>query len=860
MLNTAVFSARGNDKGLHFLPDKQIERLYLNEKESECDIKFVITLMHHHYEWFNEAIKLDLEKALFGGTSLLLLGHEHVSSSKSNVLNGEDEIKIVAGGILRDRKNNKRRSFNSILVDTDKGSVCVYKFRYSERNTYTALMEKSELPVKRYRNNRLCPSKEFLMEILEDTQNNLTRNLTEYYTFPRITLEGNGEFTETIKKTEICSINDFLELLYDKKNVIIKGEENTGKTALMQYLYWYLKNVKIPVLFSAENMKSKSVDKFVKDAFRNQYSEYDYDYAKFLEEDLCNKVALVDDIHLIKSVQCKNILKELRKHFGYIVITVKDEFDFDVYRTVRDELDPENNFVYYKINKFFADKRKELIGNVITAYSKHKCVSNDIDLSDDANRTVQDIHMALNKQMKLFSVNPNMIIQFTKYFIDNFLDNTTNSQSAFGMVFESNLFNSMRKVVPDTLVSTYGTVLEELSHYIHTNKQYPVKLAAVEKVIVAYNEEYDQKINACRFISELQEAKILKSVEDGQGIKFRSNNLLAYFLAKRINRQFNDDRDYKDLYDVLNNICFGINDSVVLFLSYITQNTKLLLSICDTAEKFTSDWIEFDLKKKNVRFLFERGVVSEVTEPKEEERKDITIVETESEKINDKRSVIETKDLYDYSEEDLELEINKLMKASKYVEVIAKALPNFQHVLKKDAKEKIIRSIYTIPNKIIYRILHDIDVNFDDFIDELARLFNENRTGEEISKEKIEKMFCTVSVCFILSMYNFYALEATDRNTVVPLSKYRESDNVNYMIENAMMYENLADVPNLSKLTDSILKEGNTVGNNMIQRVIRKCLIYNGLLNDAEKRSLRSKYFPRDKGKSILLSQLRNKY
>ena len=109
-------------------------------------------------------------------------------------------------------------------------------------------------------------------------------------------------------------------------------------------------------------------------------------------------------------------------------------------------------------------------------------------------------------------------------------------------------------------------------------------------------------------------------------------------------------------------------------------------------------------------------------------------------------------------------------------------------------------------------------------------------------------------------MYNFYALEATDRNTVVPLSKYRESDNVNYMIENAMMYENLADVPNLSKLTDSILKEGNTVGNNMIQRVIRKCLIYNGLLNDAEKRSLRSKYFPRDKGKSILLSQLRNKY
>ena len=49
-------------------------------------------------------------------------------------------------------------------------------------------------------------------------------------------------------------------------------------------------------------------------------------------------------------------------------------------------------------------------------------------------------------------------------------------------------------------------------------------------------------------------------------------NYLSYFIAKKINKLIErNGPDIEELHYILNNICFGINDTILLFLSYFDK-------------------------------------------------------------------------------------------------------------------------------------------------------------------------------------------------------------------------------------------------------------------------------------------------
>ena len=57
----------------------------------------------------------------------------------------------------------------------------------------------------------------------------------------------------------------------------------------------------------------------------------------------------------------------------------------------------------------------------------------------------------------------------------------------------------------------------------------------------------------------------------------------------------------EDLKEVLDNICFGINGDVILFLSYITSNTQILKPILQSISTHMDDWVELDINKNNMK-------------------------------------------------------------------------------------------------------------------------------------------------------------------------------------------------------------------------------------------------------------------
>lgn len=848
LLNTAIFSKLSNDKGLHFFPDNILNRIPVSETEYGNDIKYSICVMHHHYEWFHDSMKNKLETSLIKGTSLLILGHEHTPKAKCTTIDNYKSLDIVYGGILFNDKI--KGSFNLIIIDDLKENIEVIKYVESNEEIYTKSDTiQYKLIDKKINQNNLYPTDKFLKDFCNDDKNSISNNFTDYYVFPRLMIEESDPITKDKEKdVEIFNIETFKKVLENKRYITIKGKENFGKTTFLKFLYLnFLKN-QIPIFISAKDLFSKKIDNFIEQAFYDQYGNDYQKYTRFLQTDNSNKIIFIDDADHIKESNLKVLLSKLRDMFGYIVLCIKDKVELDIFEKVISELDDNFKFDIYRLTNFYSDKRKALIDKIINVKFK--------DREDDEKKDLfsNTICENIRKQFEFLDINPNWIIKYTEYIINNG-EIACSDKNVFNIIFDNNIINNLRKYTSDTNLQSYTYILENIAYFIHKEHRYPFTIADLNKIITDYNEDFDQKISPTKFLDVLRKTKILKLTADGMGYIFTDNNVFAYFLAKKINRKYNNDRNNSDLLDILNNICFGVNDNVILFLSYITQNKDILLKICDEAESYTSTWEEFSLNEKNIEYLSKYKRVLKISNPQPKSKDEIIELETESEKIKDEHKEIEITNLYDYNEDDLNLESNKLLKATKYLEIIARALPNFRYSLLVNEQKNFIKNIYSLPNKIIFRLLSQIDQNFDFVIDNIhSRL----PVDKNVSRDKIIEVVFSVSIGIILSLYYATSKESVNKENVRVLSKYMDSDNFNNVIQNCMMQEEVSNIDELQKYIDILLKKDDIIIYNMVHLILSKCIIYNTNVESSVKRKLMDKYFKTDQRRRLLISQIKH--
>ena len=845
LINTAIFSTLKDDKGIHYLPIRYIEEL---SQKSNADL--AITVMHHSHEWFAEKTKILLEKVLYESTSILFLGHEHNPSSKELTFNNIEKINIIAGGIFGG--NTQRSEFNAIILDTEKSKIETYSFNWETKGNIYKHKKVNENNVfyKKSLSKSLFPVDEFLEALKKDEKHKVSENFTDYFVFPRLTANNSEEYSDNI---EICDIKIFLEKLELRKRIIIEGNENAGKTVLLKRIYLSLLKTKTPLLFIVEDIKNKRSDKVIKFVFQEQYGENEIDYIKFQQLDSSSKVAIIDDADKLRKESLEGLIDVLEKEFDYIIISSRRKWDFNIIKSAKKSLNSEEEYFKYKLNGFYSDKREELIGNICLAKSANK--------SEDISRTVKKINGFIKNQFHLFRIDPDFIIQYVEYFYDSASTFDNANSNVFNKVFENNIVNFIRKCDKRGNVDEIFIVMEEISYFIHFNKKYPINITDFEKIINEYNYEYDQGIKAKELYDIAIEAKILKEVGNSFEIKFCNNNYLAFFTARRLNRKFNENNDSNDLRYVLNNICFGINGDIVLFLSYITSNIQILNSIYQASEKYMSLWEEFNLDDGNIRFLSHFSTNVEVKAPSATDKEKLAEMETKAEQAVYSDEVLEAMDIYDYDEKEAETFKYKILKALNYTEMLAKALPNFYHMLPRVLKENFVKNMYTSPNKILNYILSDIDDNFDSIVDEILEYYNNQNRSESNKKVKTKQdvtiLLINISISLILGLYDYIANISTNDRTIQTLNKFPYSGNINYEIQNVIMEENAENTPVFIKKIDKLYDKNDKLVELMTKQIVRKCLLCHDNIKLSDKHHLEEKYFKNKKErKSLLLNKM----
>lgn len=227
LLNSELFSScndsiHDDDKGLHYLPNSVWENI-----SRKKDVDLVLTMSHRGPEWFDWSTSYAFKKHLLANADVFLYGHEHVGEIQDLCQKDNALLKSMAQCI--DFTSNNI-SFTTLLVDLELNEIKVKAFSWDQEEDMFVGINDGNFAISKDHNCQYLiePNEGYKKELSLDDDK---QSIDKYYVFPGVEVE-NNENSEEIKE-----FHEFLTLLTTKKQVIIEGNDSSGKTTLLKQAY-----------------------------------------------------------------------------------------------------------------------------------------------------------------------------------------------------------------------------------------------------------------------------------------------------------------------------------------------------------------------------------------------------------------------------------------------------------------------------------------------------------------------------------------------------------------------------------------------------------------------------------------------
>lgn len=844
LINSAPFSLLGNgnrDKGMHYIPSQELEKLNI-----EMNQKYTISVIHHGPEWFSDASKQQLYNKFNESTDLLFVGHEHFALNEDKTVNGK-HIDISSGLALYG--TNTEQGFNALILDTDAHTLNGYKF-INNGKIYKPSKVIDNKNVMFNTNNSFRFTPEFQKELLTDMNERDGENYSKYFVFPSLEAK---ETNSKLKNYTVTSEDKFKELMSLKNKISIEGSSRTGKSILAKHLTNNLSEDYTVLLLTEDSFLPKNIKNIIKYAFQNEYGD-DADVDEFLQLEKEKKVLIVDGSDKVEKEKWNSFLDEYLEQFGHIITFCNIDWNLNIKDRAVEEL-TENSFLYLKICPFYYVKREQLIKKICSNYLVEFP-------SLDVEGKSKKINEEITNQIKYFQLTPDFIHQFVDYYIQFSHIKTQSETNVFSKVFAANItYRISKNTKEENDIDEILIVLDYVANYIHFVKRYQkISYKEFEIAVDEYRKRYDNEELNIKYVYDVAiKSNILKSSSTSFEVEFCDENLLAYFVAQHLNRTCQMGERPQDLKEVLDNICFGINGDIILFLSYVTSNTQILAPILQSIFTHMDNWVELDFDKNNIEYL---SKVSTNPTPKLPDKKDKEKIKEEKNEME--KEIIAEKEhqadsLYSYDASKVNSFSNKIAKSINYLELVAKILPNFRFMLQGDEKKVITSILYIYPNKLLYFMLKDIDANCSRIIEDILKNKPKTRKGILITEDMITRELQNQSISYILSIYDFVSVTASTNKTIGDLEKFDYNQNTNYKIQNLMMQENIANFKTFAARAEQIYDEADlSLIKQMVSLIVRKYFIYHDVEMHGDAIRLIDKIFGKEQRSHFQILQAKN--
>ena len=804
LLNSAPFSTKDKlDKQFHYFPQYVSEKLARN---ADADLK--VTVMHHHFEWCEWETK-DLLKKAIASDDITFFGHDHKSESITTEISGGVTHNIIMGGEFSLKKNEC--SFNCIVYNSDSADIERFVFDWSQNDEIFIKKVQGKINC---RKNDITPSEKYIEKILEDKQG-ISSHFTDYYVLPKLVAE--GEAFSSKDSIDFIEIDDIFDAISTDKVIRITGVNGAGKTTLLKYLYYEAAQRGYYPLFVEKGLyKNSRMDKMLKDLFEDQYlPQTDNGYEKFLQAEDTKKIIFIDNLDLISNDTARaNFIVNLLDR-GYQVIYSTKEKGQDLEEMAKEHL-KQKAISTIDITLFYKESRDKLVERVGAIYKKNE-------------ESISTIKSALDYmvqcQTSLFSFTPNNMLQYIKYFLRNTSVEQKGIQT-ISMVFEANIRSAIFDLEKPEIATLYLSAVEFIADQMYFElRTENINISKLEELIEKFNEKRKAGINAKVFKDTCIEARIFKDHKDSFYFSFYDKNAYAYFVAKNINKEFERNQaNQTKLNYVMEHICFGINDIIVVFLAFIRNNTNIILNMAEQTTKLLHEYPEWNFDEKNIGFLHQSSKMA-INAPNEKERKE---AHEQIENVEKERhDIVKFRGIFDFDEDDVNTERYKILRALKYLQIIGRSFVDQYGDLEAEEIDRIVKSVFSDTQKLIFAILNPYQEKIDEIVKNIVEFSKQEFPNDEIDESEAREIVAQVGTILALNIMNDIAFNATNVSTIIALREGPIKTS-NHNIFQLMMEENTGNTAEFVAKAVSLRKQldNNPYAKMLVAQIARKHIIY----------------------------------
>lgn len=839
LLNTAPFSCDSDD-GLHYLPEDAIHSL-----TTESNADFSLVVMHHSPDWFEFSQKKELENTLSKRCSLAFYGHEHFPGTQNVLYDNGNRIVKQAGGAWWQSSVPTLSDYYAALFDTESRKYFLSKFSWNaDRSAFVATMKQEHILMqKSLCGTGLTYQEKYIATVMADSKNTIAQSVSDYFVFPTLRFNASKEYS---RGKAIDKMEDFIAFIKENRYVAVMGGSNSGKTTLLKMTFKELQTQYVVLYCGTDDITGRSQENILKELVTDTYGADSYSLFQAIPSD--KKVIIIDDLHRISPKHLNKFLRGIEDIFGTIVVASDETSQFDIVQMVKDNIKASKEFKKASISRLYAEKRLALIQKIVLIKT-----DNDELKAAGIARTLEQ---CLNSYKLAFRTDIDFVVQFVDYYCAHLGELDKSDATVFSKVFEASIERSIAPHLVGRKENSNDIIvaLSEIAHYIHFNKEYPINAEHIHEVIAAYCEYYDNRyLTAERFIEIGVNSGLLSRTSNGYEYRFASKNHLAYFVAKALNRRFHDTGDTTDLESIVRQSCFSINGDILLFMTYISDNVNIPRLLLEQAVSYVSGWTEFDLSDIGIKYLQSMPAKSLVS-PKEDEKEEE--IHNQAIEEEERDTIIETLDIYDYDETKIDELNNQLIRAFLQLKIIARNFSAFISILPGPVKKDYVSAMYQLPNKIFSQWAESIDNSLDYLVEEVIAWQEEpDFEGKKLSREDILRFFQEVSLNMLLNLYYVASSHGANDNTVDYLAQQNYiSPSLNYRIERLMFWEKVDDYQAVIKEAEELCSlQGDGMAKNMTLAILRHMLVHSDKIIDRERRRISSKYFsPRTQAKILM--------
>ncbi len=839
LLNTAPFSCDSDD-GLHYLPEDAIHSL-----TTESNADFSLVVMHHSPDWFEFSQKKELENTLSKRCSLAFYGHEHFPGTQNVLYDNGNRIVKQAGGAWWQSSVPTLSDYYAALFDTESRKYFLSKFSWNaDRSAFVATMKQEHILMqKSLCGTGLTYQEKYIATVMADSKNTIAQSVSDYFVFPTLRFNASKEYS---RGKVIDKMEDFIAFIKENRYVAVMGGSNSGKTTLLKMTFKELQTQYVVLYCGTDDITGRSQENILKELVTDTYGADSYSLFQAIPSD--KKVIIIDDLHRISPKHLNKFLRGIEDIFGTIVVASEETSQFDIVQMVKDNIKASKEFKKASISRLYAEKRLALIQKIVLIKT-----DNDELKAAGIARTLEQ---CLNSYKLAFRTDIDFVVQFVDYYCAHLGELDKSDATVFSKVFEASIERSIAPHLVGRKENSNDIIvaLSEIAHYIHFNKEYPINAEHIHEVIAAYCEYYDNRyLTAERFIEIGVNSGLLSRTSNGYEYRFASKNHLAYFVAKALNRRFHDTGDTTDLESIVRQSCFSINGDILLFMTYISDNVNIPRLLLEQAVSYVSGWTEFDLSDIGIKYLQSMPAKSLVS-PKEDEKE--AEIHNQAIEEEERDTIIETLDIYDYDETKIDELNNQLIRAFLQLKIIARNFSAFISILPGPVKKDYVSAMYQLPNKIFSQWAESIDNSLDYLVEEVIAWQEEpDFEGKKLSREDILRFFQEVSLNMLLNLYYVASSHGANDNTVDYLAQQNYiSPSLNYRIERLMFWEKVDDYQAVIKEAEELCSlQGDGMAKNMTLAILRHMLVHSDKIIDRERRRISSKYFsPRTQAKILM--------